>query len=116
MREPPIGSYRDADSARHELVVRETADGGWQVLDLDCDAETAHVVDALAGGEDGRPQAEAIARDYLTIAGGLQPKAGPTPGDPISEQGGSDARNHRPQRPGPREHRARGAALPGAAR
>ena len=37
MREPAIGSYRDADGARHELVVRETADGGWQVLDLDVD-------------------------------------------------------------------------------
>ena len=35
MKEPAIGSYRDADGARHELVVRETADGGWQVLDLD---------------------------------------------------------------------------------
>jgi len=115
-REPAIGSYLDADSAGHELVVRETADAGWHVLDLDVHGETAHVVDALAGDEDGRPQAEAIARDYLTSAGGLQPKAGPTPGDPISEQGGSDARNHRPQRPGPRQHRARGAALPRAAR
>ena len=34
MREPAIGSYRDADRARHELVVRETANGGWHVLDL----------------------------------------------------------------------------------
>jgi hypothetical protein len=44
---------------------------GWRVLDLDLDGETAHVVDALlAGGEDGRPQAEAIARDYLSTVGG----------------------------------------------
>ena len=56
MREPAIGSYRDADGARHELVVRETADGGWQVLDLDVDGDTAHVVDALAGDR-GRPPA-----------------------------------------------------------
>ena len=55
MREPAIGSYRDADRARHELVVRETADGGWHVLDLDLDADTAHVVDALQGGGD-RPR------------------------------------------------------------
>ena len=55
MREPAIGSYRDADGARHELVVRETADGGWQVLDLDLDGETAHVVDTL--GRRGRPPA-----------------------------------------------------------
>jgi len=28
MREPAIGSYRDAEGARHELVVRETTVGG----------------------------------------------------------------------------------------
>ena len=48
MREPPIGRYRDADGNRHELLVRETAEGGWQVLDADVDADTAHVVDELA--------------------------------------------------------------------
>jgi hypothetical protein len=113
-REPAIGSYRDADGARHELVVRETADSGWHVLDLDLDGETAHVVDALAGDEDGRPQAEAIARDYLTTVGAAA-CAGRTPGDPIPEQGGSDDRIHRRPRSGPRTTRARGAALPGAA-
>jgi hypothetical protein len=112
MREPAIGSYRAADGARHELVVREAADGDWQVLDLDLNTETAHVVDALQGGEDGRPQAEAIARDYLTTVG----PAGRTPGDPIPEQGGPDARNHRRSRPGPRTREARGTALPRAAR
>ena len=73
MREPAIGSYRDADGARHELVVRQTADGGWHVLDIDVNGETAHVVDALAGDQDGRPQAEAIARDYLTTVGAHEP-------------------------------------------
>ena len=116
MREPAIGSYRDADGARHELVVRETADGGWHVLDLDLDGDTAHVVDALQGGEDGRPQAEAIARDYLSTVAAMEPEAGRAPGDPISEQGGSDARSHRRPRPGPRTRQARGTALPGAAR
>ena len=116
MKEPVIGSYRDADGARHELVVRETADGGWHVLDLDLDGDTAHVVDALQGGEDGRPQAEAIARDYLTTVGGTARDAGRTPRDPIPVQGGSDARNHRRPRPGPRTREARGAALPRAAR
>jgi len=33
MKEPAIGNYRDADGAEHELVVRETADSGWHVLD-----------------------------------------------------------------------------------
>ncbi len=115
MKTPAIGSYRDADGARHELVVRETADGGWHVLDLDVEAETARVIESLAGGEDGRPQAEAIARDYLTTVG-EDVGAGRTPRDPIPVQGGSDARTHRRPRPGPRKREARGTALPRAAR
>jgi hypothetical protein len=114
MKEPAIGNYRDADGAEHELVVRETMDG-WHVLDLDLDAETAQVVDALAGDQDGRAQAEAIARDYLTTVGGTARDAGPTPRNPIPEQGGSDARSHRRPRPGPRTREARGTALPRAA-
>jgi hypothetical protein len=116
MKQPMIGSYRDADGARHELVVRETADGGWHVLDLDLGGETAHVVDALAGDQDGRPQAEAIARDYLTTLVGTARDAGPTPRGPIPEQGGPDARTHPRPRPGPRTCEARGTALPRAAR
>jgi hypothetical protein len=115
-KEPAIGSYRDADRARHELVVRETAECGWNVLDLDLDGDMAHVVDALQGGEDGRPQAEAIARDYLSTVAAMEPKAGRAPGDPISEQGGSDDRIHRRPRPGPRTRQARGTVLPRAAR
>jgi hypothetical protein len=114
-REPAIGRYRDPDGARHEVVVRVTADG-WQVLDLDVDAETAHVVDALAGDQDERPQAEAIARDYLTTVDDREPGAGPAAGEPIPEQGGSDARSHRRPRPAPRPHRARRVALPPSAR
>jgi hypothetical protein len=68
MTPPAIGSYRDADGARHELVVHETAGGGWRVLDLDVEQNTASVVETLPGGEDGRPQAEAIARDYLSTS------------------------------------------------
>jgi hypothetical protein len=112
MSEPEIGSYRDADGARHKLVVRQTADGDWRVLDVDASGETAHVVDALAGDQDGRPQAEAIARDYLAIVCAHEPGAGPAAGEPIPEQGGSDARSHRR----PRQHRARDAALPRPAR
>ena len=116
MKEPPIESYRDVDGARHELVVRETADGGWHVLDLDVESETAHVIETLADGEDGRPQAEAIARDYLTTVGGTARDAGRTPRDPIPVQGGSDARTHRRPRPGQRARKARGTALPRATR
>ena len=116
MTKPEIGSYRDADGARHELVVHQTTDGDWHVLDIDLTSDTAHVVDALAGDQDGRPQAEAIARDYLSTVGARGPGAGPAAGEPIPEQGGSDARSHRRTRPAPRQHRAREAALPRPAR
>ena len=116
MSEREIGSYRDPDGAPHTLVVRQTANGDWQVLDIDVTSDTARVVDALAGEQDGRPQAEAIARDYLTTVGGREPGAGPVAGEPIPEQGGSDARSHHRPRPAPRQHRARRVALPPAAR
>jgi hypothetical protein len=115
MSEPEIGSYRDADGARHKLVVRQIAEG-WQVLDIDVRSDTARVVDALPDDQDGRPQAEAIARDYLSTAGRHEPGAGPAAGDPISEQGGTDGCSHRRPRPAPRQHRARRVALPPAAR
>jgi hypothetical protein len=114
MKEPTVGSYRAADGARHELVVRETTEGGWRVLDLDLDTGTAHVVDTLADDQDGRPQAEAIARDYLTTVAATAARAGRTPGDPIPEQGGTDARTHRRPRPRSRTHQARTTALPRA--
>jgi hypothetical protein len=116
MREPTIGRYRDADGARHELVVRETADGGWRVLDLDADAGSAHVIETLEGDHDGRPQAEAIARDYLTTIDPRRAGAGPEPGEAIPEKGGPDARSHRRPHPAPRARRARGAPLPRPAR
>jgi hypothetical protein len=116
MKPPAIGSYRDADGACHELVVRETADGGWRVLDLEVEESTASVIETLAGGEDGRPQAEAIARDYLTTVSNNTASAGRLAGDPISEQGEADGSNHRRTRSGPCRGEARGAALPRAAR
>ncbi len=116
MNQPAIGSYYDTDGAKHELVVVESADGGWRVLDLDLDTPTEHVVEMLAGGEDGRPQAEAIARDYLSTVTWAAVSAGPALGDRISEQGEPDARNHRRPRPGPHTRQARGVALPRAAR
>ena len=112
MKDPAIGSYRDAVGDRHELVVRETADGRWLVLDQTGDG--VRVIDELAGDEDGRPQAEAIARDYLTTV--EDTSAGRTPRDPISEQGGADDSTHRHPRQRPRASRARGTALPRAAR
>jgi hypothetical protein len=116
MTEPEIGSYCAGDGSRHTLVVRQTADGDWHVLDIDVTSDMAHVVETLASDQDGRPQAEAIARDYLTTVEGHQFEAGPAAGEPIPEPGGSDARSHRRSRPAPRARRARGAAVPPAAR
>jgi hypothetical protein len=116
MREPPIGSYRDADGTSHELVVRQNPAGDWQVFDLAVEAETTHVVDTLVGDLDGRPQAEAVARDYLATVGGDLACAGSAAREPIPEQGGTDARSHRRPHPAPRARRARGPALPRPAR
>jgi hypothetical protein len=116
MREPAIGRYRDAVGVRHELAVRKTPDGDWQVLDLDVEADTAHVIDTLAGDHDGRPQAEAVARDYLTTVDGCQVGTGSAAGDAIPEQGGPDARSHRRPHQAPRTRRSRGTALPDPAR
>ena len=116
MNHAVIGSYRDVDGTRHEVVVCPTADAGWRVLDREIATDTAHVVDTLAGNQDGRPQAEAIARDYLSVVAATAPRSGPAPGDPISEQGGPDASHHRRPRPAPRARPARRAALPRAPR
>ena len=112
MKHLAIGSYLDAHGARHELVVFETAGGCWRVLDVH--SEAARVIDSLAGDQDGRPQAEAIARDYLVTV--RDTSAGRTVRDPIPEEGGADVRTHCRPRPGPRTTRARGTALPRAAR
>jgi hypothetical protein len=112
MEDPAIGSYRDAVGDRHELVVRVAADGRWLVLDIN--GEGVRVIEELAGDEDGCPQAEAIARDYLSTV--ENEGAGRTPRDLISEQGGADDSNHRRPRQRQRASRARGTALPPAAR
>jgi hypothetical protein len=91
-------------------------DGDWQVLDVDVEADTAHVIDTLAGDQDGRAQAEAVARDYLTTVEIHQAGAGSAAGDAIPEQGGPDARSHSRRHPAPRPRRARGSALPDPAR
>ena len=69
MRDPRDRDYRDADGARHELVVRETADGRLAGARLDVARRRRTSSTRSTGDEDGRPQAEAIARDYLTTVG-----------------------------------------------
>ena len=51
----PFG-YRDPRGVLHQVLVRETPAGAWQVLDV-------RVIETLIG--DGREAAEAIARDYV---------------------------------------------------
>ena len=116
MREPAIGRYRDAAGAWHELAVRKAADGDWQVLALDVEADTAHVIDTLAGDQDGRPQAEALARDYLTTVDPCEAGAGSATGDAIPEQGGPDDSRHRRPHQAHRSRRSRGTALPNPTR
>jgi hypothetical protein len=116
MRPDPVGSYHDADGARHEVLVRQTRDG-WQVLDRDTAAAgRARVIDTLESPDDDRPQAEAIARDYLANLEDAQQRAGREPTEAISEHGGRDAHSHRRPPTGSRKPPARRVALPDPAR
>jgi len=63
MSTPVTARYRDATGRWHNVVVRQTPDGHWQVLDI---TRLVSVVETLTGCEEGRPQAEALARDYAT--------------------------------------------------
>jgi hypothetical protein len=72
MPNPTPARYRDADGVWHTLKVRNTA-GGWQVVDLA--GERERVIETLTGVGDGRPQADAIARDYLTTLARLDSDA-----------------------------------------
>ncbi|MGZ6563870.1 MAG: hypothetical protein ACXVH1_30655 [Solirubrobacteraceae bacterium] len=115
MRPDPVGNYHDTAGIRHDVLVRETR-GGWQVLDRDSAAGRARVIDTLEIPVDGRPQAEAIARDYLTTIEPTSRQAGREPGEAIPEERVRDADSHRRPRPGPHPHPARRVALPGSAR
>ena len=81
-------TYRDAAGVVHEVVVRNTPVGDWEVLDT-CAGEEL-VIERLDGRVDGEPQAEAVAGDYVT-AGRFMPLAGRNGGEAIPEQGGADA-------------------------
>jgi hypothetical protein len=56
--------YLDAQGVQHTVPVRTASDGAaWQVVDIS-EANTA-VIEILTGVGDGRPDAEAIAREYV---------------------------------------------------
>ena len=62
MPNPVPAHYLDASGVQHEVIVRQARDGAWQVVDVS-DGETK-LVDELTGIGEGRPEAEAIAREY----------------------------------------------------
>jgi hypothetical protein len=101
--------YRDADGAMHLVTVRRTACGDWQVLDTS-PAET-RIVETLDGEHDDRPQAEAVAHDYVD-AGRFLPWAGSPTADAIPEQRGADGHSDRRQSPASRKPGAARPALP----
>jgi hypothetical protein len=102
--------YRDGEGARHQVVVLKTPAGDWQIVDVS-PAQT-RVIDALDGEEDGRPQADALARDYLTTAKEAVAATGPNEAERISEQRGADAHSDRTPSSAGRAPRGRGVALP----
>jgi hypothetical protein len=53
----PFG-FRDATGTLHQVRVRQSPEGAWQVLDT-------VVIETLTGVGEGRDAAEAVARDYV---------------------------------------------------
>jgi hypothetical protein len=100
-------TYRDAAGVAHEVVVRKTATGDWEVIDT-CAGEEL-VIERLDRRVDGEVQAEAVAGDYVT-AGRFMPLAGRNGGEAIPEQGGADAHSDRSSS-AERSPHARGTAL-----
>ena len=101
-------TYCDATGVVHEVVVRKTPTGDWEVLDTDA-GEELRDRDVSTGVSTVSAQAEAVARDYVT-AGRFIPVAGRNGGEAIPEQGGADAHSDRSPSAARSPH-ARGAAL-----
>jgi hypothetical protein len=62
MPNPDRAHYQDARGVHHDVIVRKTPGGGWQVVDISVANTT--VIETLTAADDGRPEAEAIAREY----------------------------------------------------
>ena len=63
--------YRDPTGVWHELDVRQTPAGAWQIIDT-------RVIDTLDGIGDGPRQARAVARDYASQHHHPEPPTGQT--------------------------------------
>ena len=61
----PVARFRAPDGSHHSVDVRPTKEG-WQIVDQN--GRGPEVVDTLTHPEDGREQAEAVARDYAQWA------------------------------------------------
>jgi hypothetical protein len=61
----PVARFRAPDGSHHSVGVTPTKEG-WQVVDEN--GRGPEVVDTLTHPEDGREQAEAVARDYAQWA------------------------------------------------
>ena len=62
MPNPVIAHYQDARGQHHDIVVRKTPDSAWEVVDISVHNTT--VIETLTRRDEGRPEAEAIAREY----------------------------------------------------
>jgi len=62
MPNPVPAHYQDASGVQHEVIVRKTPDGSWQVIDVSDDDTT--LVEELTGIGNARSEAEAIAAEY----------------------------------------------------
>jgi hypothetical protein len=62
MPNPSPIRYRDTTGAWHQVIVRQSAGGAWEIVDRT--PTRAQTVETLTEHGDGRAQAEALARDY----------------------------------------------------
>lgn len=61
----PVARFRAPDGAEHTVAVRAVNDG-WQIVDEN--GQGPEVIETLTSPQDGREQAEAVARDYARWA------------------------------------------------
>lgn len=61
----PVARFRASDGSQHSVAVLPVKEG-WQVVDQN--GGEPDVVDTLTHPDDGREQAEAVARDYADWA------------------------------------------------
>jgi hypothetical protein len=57
----PAARYQDAAGTVHDILVRRTPQGAWEILDTT--PTHTRLVETLTGFDEGRAEAEAVARD-----------------------------------------------------